>query len=351
MSNTPTTVDSRFLHLATATQRPVLEAIQQHGSMRAAAKALGVNYRTVHNHFAAFSRRLEAHTEVQVAPAPTTDEPIEELIARKKAGMQRSMAHEEWAKLIPVTVNSSGPIGLFLVGDPHIDDDHCDIERLEADLTTVGKTKGMYAGHIGDLTNNWVGRLQALYAAQSTTFNDGLRLMEWMLDLCPNLFVVGGNHDFWARGMDLLRFVSRQGVLSPHGARMELTWPDGKKLRIHARHDFPGRSQYSDTHGMKRELLFGHRDHVLVAGHTHVDEARAEPSIDGEAHWLFRISGYKVIDSYAKEHHFRPKRFRPGVLLILDPDSPVPADRVKPYWDIEYGADFLTFLRNKRRAR
>lgn len=676
MSNTPTTVDSRFLHLATATQRPVLEAIQQHGSMRAAAKALGVNYRTVHNHFEAFSRRLEAHTEVQVTPPPTTEEPIEELIARKKAGMQRSLAHEEWAKLIPVTVNSSGPIGLFLVGDPHIDDDHCDIERLEADLTTVGKTKGMYAGHIGDLTNNWIGRLQALYAAQSTTFNDGLRLTEWMLDLCPNLFVVAGNHDChdyetealtrrgwlkpdeildsdevltmnvdtgraewnpilarvdkaysgpmvsiesqavsalvtpghrvlhrkrtaagfterryatadslphrfalptcadenlpdlplsdaqlrlagwvltdgsirgqdgsprvtlyqskpttdidrilgelelehtvrvrdraivevcgralvkaplpqreycltadasrrvlswvpskalpawvratsrrqfdvlldaliagdgtwdgadpssktvgvlhgarafleevqavavrrgwyarmsmargkdwrlnlcrrqdlqlersqtvqtvqyvgrvwcltvpngnfmvrrrgaahfsgncWNKGMDLLRFVSRQGVLSPHGARMELTWPDGKKLRIHARHDFPGRSQYSDTHGMKRELLFGHRDHVLVAGHTHVDEARAEPSIDGEAHWLFRISGYKVIDSYAKEHHFRPKRFRPGVLLILDPDSPVPADRVKPYWDIEYGADFLTFLRNKRRAR
>lgn len=332
---------------ATPTQRVYLEEIHAAGGIRAAARRLGVSSSSVVRAMQSLRRRAEAHEEVEVTPAPPEGETLEELIERKKVGMRRSLEHEAWAKLIPVKVKTRGPIGLFLVGDPHIDDDHCDIEQLEHDLTTVDNTKGMYAGHIGDLTNNWVGRLKSLYAAQSTKFGDGLRLAEWMLGLAPNLFVVGGNHDCWEKGMDLLRFIVRQGTLQAHGARMQLTWPDGRSLRIHARHDFPGRSQYSDTHGMKRELLFGYKDHLLVAGHTHVDEARCEPSIDGDAHWLFRISGYKVIDDYAKEHNFRPKRIRPGVTVILDPSQPVPADRIKPYWDVEHAADILTFLRRK----
>jgi hypothetical protein len=288
--------------------------------------------------------------EVNVAPAPDADEPLETLIARKKAGMARSQAHEAWANLIPVTIKDNKPIGIFLVGDPHVDDDHCDIAQLEHDLTTVGRTKGFFAGHIGDLTNNWVGRLKALYANQTTSFRDGLRLTEWMLGLAPNLFVVGGNHDCWEKGMDLLSFIVKQGPSGPlqaHGARLALNFPNGEQIRIHARHDFAGKSQFSDTHGMKRELLYGHRDHILVAGHTHVDEARIEPSIDGDAHWFFRVSGYKVIDDFAKEKGFRPKRLAPGVSVVIDPTQKIPAERIKPFWDVEAAADYLTHLRQR----
>lgn len=286
-------------------------------------------------------------------PEAPAGETLEELIERKKRGMSRSLEHEAWAKLIPVTVKESKPIGIFFVGDPHVDDDHCDIAQLEYDLNAVGKTPGFYAGHLGDLTNNWVGRLQKLYAHQSTRFEEGLKLTEWMLGLCPNLFVVGGNHDCWEKGMDLLRFIIRQGqtgTLQAHGARLGLTWPGGEQIRIHARHDFPGKSQFSDTHGMKRELLFGHRDHILVAGHTHVDEARVEPSVDGEVHWLFRVSGYKVIDDFAKANGFRPKRLAPGVSVVIDPTQTIPAERVKPFWCVERAADYLTFAR-KRAAK
>lgn len=283
-------------------------------------------------------------------PTVPSDESLDDLVARKKKAMQRAKVHDEWAKLIPVDVASDRPIGLTLVGDPHVDDDHCDIEALERDLTTVGRTKGMFAGHVGDLTNNWVGRLARLYANQSTTFGDGIRLTEWMLNLCPNLFVVAGNHDCWGKGMDLLRWVVKHGSNGPlqaHGARLELRWPDGKTMRLHARHDFPGKSQFSDTHGMKRELLWGHRDDILVAGHTHVDEARVEPSVDGGVHWLFRVSGYKVIDDFAKERNFRPKRLAPSVTVVLDPWQPVPAERIKPFWDVQTAADYLTWARKR----
>lgn len=315
-----------------------------------AGPALGVPPSTLRRYLQLYGRPgAVLAEELVVTPAPKTGETIEELLARKKLGMKRTQAHEAWANLIPVAVKHDGPIGLFLVGDPHVDDDGCDIEQLEHDLYTVGNTPGMFAGHIGDLTNNWVGRLKALYAHQSTRFEDGVKLTEWMLGLAPNLFVVGGNHDCWEQGMDLLRFVIGQSsTLQAHGARMALRWGDGSEIRIHARHDFSGRSQYSDTHGMKRELLFGRKDHILVAGHTHVDEARVEPSVEGDVHWMFRISGYKVVDEFANKMGFRPKRLAPGVTLILDPKARVPADVVKPFWDVEAAGDYLTYLRKRK---
>lgn len=319
-----------------------------------AAELLGISRSTLQNRLrVARDRQLLPERPAEgifVQKQPETEESIEELLQRKKAHMTRALDHETWAKLIPVTVTGKKPIGICLVGDPHLDDDHCDIAQLEQDLKTVGGTDGFYAGHLGDITNNWVGRLQRLYAYQSARFSDGLKLAEWMFGLCPNLFVVGGNHDMWNNGMDLLRFIthqSRTGVVQAHGARIALRWESGEEIRIHARHDFPGRSQFSDTHGMKRELLFGWKDHVIVAGHTHVDEARVEPSIDGMAHWLFRVSGYKVIDDFAKEKGFRPKRLAPSVSIIVNPAARVEAEKIKPFWDVEAAADYLTFIRQK----
>jgi predicted phosphodiesterase len=319
-----------------------------------ASDFLGIPRSTIQHHIkVARSRGLidgAPKPELIVSAARPVDESIEELLERKKAHMTRAIDHETWAKLIPVTVTGKKPIGICLVGDPHLDDDHCDIAQLEQDLKTVGGTDGFYAGHLGDITNNWVGRLQRLYAYQSARFSDGLKLAEWMFGLCPNLFVVGGNHDMWNNGMDRLRFIthqSRTGVVQAHGARIALRWESGEEIRIHARHDFPGRSQFSDTHGMKRELLFGWKDHVIVAGHTHVDEARVEPSIDGMAHWLFRVSGYKVIDDFAKEKGFRPKRLAPSVSIIVNPSARVEAEKIKPFWDVEAASDYLTFIRQK----
>lgn len=325
------------------------------GSLTQAARLLGLT-----RHAAAHRRAMyrvqrppeparAPDDEVQVQPGPDPNEPIEALIARKKERMARAAAHEKWAQLIPVAVRYPGPVGLALVGDPHVDDDHCDIARLEADLTVVGRTKGFFAGHVGDITNNWVGRLKAQYANQNTRFDEGLRIAEWMFGLCPNLFVVGGNHDLWESGMELLRFILRQntGALQPHGVRMALNWPNGFQLRLHCRHDFAGKSQFSDTHGMKREILFGHRDHILVAGHIHVDEARVEPSIDGDCHWFFRVSGYKVIDDFAKQNGYRAKRLGPTTFVVIDPTATVAAEIVKPFWDVERAADYLQFLHRR----
>ena len=206
----------------------------------------------------------------------------------------------------------------------------------------------MYAGHLGDLTNNWVGRLARLYANQTTTATQAVKLMEWMQERCPNLIVVGGNHDCWNQGMDLISFVMRQqqAVVSAHGVRLALNFNNGRQVRIHARHDFKGNSQYNSTHGHRKEQLFsGNKDHIYCSGHRHHDAASVTPQSDGTCSWAFMVSGYKVIDDYAISHGFPEQRMAPTVTVVIDPNAKNEAELVKPFWLTEAAADYLTYLR------
>lgn len=323
-------------------------AYEQTRSIAKAAAALGVSEKTVRRRLAARPAERALEDEVTLTPAADEDIPIDELVAFRRRVTERKISAHRANQLQVVKVKLDGPIAITHIGDPHIDDDGCDIAQLEHDLTTVGRTEGMFAGHIGDLTNNWIGRLARLYAHQSTTGKQAVKLAEWMLGLAPNLYVVGGNHDMW-QGSDLLSFIlaQRREKLSPHGVRLALQFPNGREVKVNARHDFPGHSQYNNTHGHRKETLFGHRDHLLIAGHKHVDGAAVTPSVEGIAHWMFRVSGYKVVDSYAEEHNFHENRLAPSITTIIDPGARVEAELIKPYWDVEEAADVLTYKRRR----
>lgn len=286
--------------------------------------------------------------EIEVPRAPDTREPINDLLARKKAQFARELAHEEWSQLINVRVKDTGPVALCAIGDPHLDDDGCDIGAVERDMTVIGRTRGMHAVHVGDFTNNWIGRLVAKFAHQKSTFDDGIRLCEWMFDLANPLVVVGGNHDKWNEGMTWLNFVMRRvgnPVAAADGVRINFQFPAGDDIRMHVRHDFPGHSQYNPLHGLRKEALFGFRDHINIAGHKHISAAGVVPHNDGTPQWMFRVEGYKRIDEYAKAGHFAPMRLGPAVALVINPTAALPVERVKPFWCMELAADYLTYLR------
>jgi hypothetical protein len=284
---------------------------------------------------------------------PLADLTTEEIIDAKKEIARRKIAAANYQNLIDVNISTHGPIGLIVFGDPHVDDDSCDIERLESDLDIACKTEAMFCGHLGDITNNWVGRLQFKYADQVATRAHAKKLINWVLKDRPNMFVVSGNHDLWNDGQNLIDFAlqDQMVVAGPHGIRMRLNFPSGDPIRIHARHDFPGNSIYNASHALRRELAFGLRDHILLAGHRHIDayamHAHAE---DPFISHLFRVSGYKMVDDYADANRFMPTRFAPSVTLILDPEAN-PVDKVKPFWDTHAGADYLKFLRKRRTSK
>lgn len=671
----------------TSTQIKSLEALRDHGTWMGAGKSIGVTGNAIKCSVEKVFERYKVkgdfsfgNADLHIEQAPNSELDVEEILSYKRKIYDKKKQAHDFNQLIQVQVKDSKPIAVCAIGDPHIDDDGTDIIALERDLDIIRNTKGMYAGHLGDLTNNWVGRLARLYANQSTTANQAIVLMEWMLNYAPNLFVINGNHDChdiqtqaltkrgwvngldikqddqvmtmniqngkaewntinniitkdyegdmvsiesqsfsalvtpnhrilhkkrefnngiyefsnlsyckandlparfsiptngveslhgcdltddqirfagwvltdgsiynkkpytkiviyqskdgteiervlkscgyeytvnirnrniqqvngrklvnqslpqceyilnaanarkafnviseknklpswayettenqfdvlldalvsgdgtwdganpnlkncavlhgtkefleqvqalacirgwtammsiarekdyrlnlckrkelqlerckavskkyyndkvwclnvnnsnflvrrngkvhfsgncWNQGADLIKFImrSQSAINASHGARIALNFADGEQIRINARHDFKGHSQYNPTHGSRKEQLWrGDRDHIYIQGHRHHDGASMIPQSNGDISWSFMVSGYKVIDDYADAHGFTPSHANPSVTLVLNPKAKVKADIVKPFWDAEEGADYLTFIRNK----
>jgi hypothetical protein len=328
------------IHLAT-------EAVARLGSQKVAAAALGVSrdhiYRCVQ---AAKNVPDFVHEKI-----PSEHRPVEDLIAERKAKYAQKAAFEEASKLVPVKVNLAGPIGILHFGDPHVDDDGTDIAALERHTDLVRETKGLFGANIGDTTNNWVGRLARLYGEQSTSSSEAWQLAEWFIGRCDWLYLVGGNHDQWSGSGDPLNWIKREGsaLYQPSQARIRLDFPNGESVRVNARHDFSGHSQWNPAHGIAKALMMGVKDHLAVAGHKHVSGYNIIKDADtGLACHALRIASYKVHDRYAKEKGFPDHAFGPAAVTVINPALPnTHPDLVKVFWDPEEGADFLKYARKR----
>ena len=287
-----------------------------------------------------------------VPPLPTKDEPLEALLERRRATAERVIQASEARELIPVRLTMGGPVGIWLCGDPHLDYDGCDFNRLETDLATVANQPRILAINAGDVTDNWVGRLERLYASSSVKAADGWRLAEWLFSY-PGvnwLGLVGGNHDAWSGHRDPLKWITkgRVALYENDVLRLALHHPNGEQTRIHGRHNFKGNSQWNDMHGLKKESMIGWRDHLLFCGHLHLGEDGGFINPDGFVTQMIRLSGYKRADSYAVQGQFKAKPLHPSALVILNPDKPDnERGRVWVAPDIAEGVDYLKFLARK----
>jgi hypothetical protein len=297
----------------------------QTGNITQSAEILGISRRAMQHRLNIINKK-EANKKFTAPKLPTTLPTIEELLEQRTAQGDRSIAADEARKLISVDVHIDGPFGLWVWGDPHVDDDGCDMRMLRSHVE-LAKHPYITSGHIGDVANFWIGRLARLYAHQSTSVHEAIMLCEWLLTQHDNLFVVLGNHDLWNGGglENPVNWILRHagGVTEDHGVRLALKQPCGTTTRVNARHTFPGMSQYNINHGMRRELAFGHRDHILVSGHLHSggDQAVCNDG-NGMVSQLVRVSGYKVVDHYAKQLNFPPQKIHPSALIIIDPREP-----------------------------
>lgn len=278
---------------------------------------------------------------------------IRELIDRRKAEFERKNARAEAYKLVSVKVRTDQPIGVVLLGDPHVDDPGTDLGLLERDLSVIAATDGLYAGCIGDLHNNWVGRLARLYEHQETTSAQAWQLVEWLVQTVGQdwLFMVSGNHDNWSGSGDPLRWIQRQAhvkLTGDHTVRLGLRFPNGREIRIAARHDWPGNSMWNPSHGQLRAANLTHHDHIIVSGHKHTGGYQMiKVPASGLVSHCIQLGSYKIHDSYADELGLPPRMISPSTTAIIDPaGNDISAVRIEH--DIEAAADYLTWLRAKR---
>jgi hypothetical protein len=294
----------------------------------ALASEYGVKYAAeIYNVHARTIRKWRAkvnseYLDFEVEDLPTGNLPIDELINDRINKYRIKNDYVAKTDLIKVKINVDGPIGIAHFGDPHVDDDGTDLEMLLNHSKIVNDTDGMFAGNVGDIQNNWVGRISHLYSQQSTSAADSWRLAEHFVSSVPWLYLVGGNHDVWSGSGDPLEWImSHQGgVFKNWGVRLNLVFPNKKEVRINCRHDFKGHSMWNTVHGASKAIQMGWRDHVLTCGHTHVSgyQVLKDPSSGLISHAL-RIGSYKIHDRYAMEKGLPDQNIFVCPVTIIDP--------------------------------
>jgi len=279
----------------------------------------------------------------------------EEVIKHRLAESDRSADFEFASEITRIDLKTPGPIGLMIFGDPHIDSPGCDFALLKSHLELAAARKEyIFAGNIGDLQDNWIGRLERLYTETTINSKEIWDLVEWMIRDCgvPWAWLIRGNHDCWSGRNDPLDWISKGaggiGIDAPHGVRIAFGLPSGVEIRANLRHDFPGHSQYNPLHGLKREILHGFRDHIIAAGHRHIGANASDVNGEGVPFVMIRVSGYKKFDSFRHEKGLKSKPLHPAALVVVDPDEPETSpNRVWCAPSVEEGADYLDWKRKR----
>lgn len=320
-----------------------LEAAERFGGVRPAARALGIPYTT-------FQGRVKRAKAAAVTPELPADwhEPIADIIERQATQVAKRREVRRAREWFPVKVAEARPIGILWFGDPHIDDDSCDMDVLLRHVELCRETPGLYGANIGDTTNNWVGRLTRLFGDQEASQETARRLAKWFLvDSGVNwLLTLVGNHDAWNEGGEILsQMNSEQVPLIDWAAKFRLVFKNGRSVRIHAAHDFKGSSIWNKTHGPSRAAQTGAAD-LYVCGHRHdwgiqhyelPETDRAPVSI--------RCRGYKGFDHYAVRSGYAQSRYGAAILTVIDPTAETPDGLVTPFANVETGARYLNMLR------
>ena len=270
--------------------------------------------------------------------------PIEEILDRFHKHHEREKKNAEAREWFPIKVKEDRPYAFLWFGDPHLGA-HCDWDELDRCLL-VARQDGIYGANIGDTTDNWpwTGRLARLWAEEDISNKTERRLAEWfMFDAGVDWALwLGGNHDEWQGGFEFYKRLGAYNIpVMDWCAQFRLVHKNGD-IRIDAAHGRKGNSIYNPTHGTLRAAKFGEHAHMFVTGHTHdygvfdieFSERKAQT-------WLVQISGFKTRDRHAKVHGFGESKRGAAVLSIFFPET----GKVQCFADIEYGADYLRFLR------
>lgn len=336
-----------------------LDAVQTHGGVAAAARALGMPRQTLDTQYqkakaaeanGSLGRMVEKSAMVEMPDFVTggdEEEPIESIIARQMKAFERKHKAANARKWFPVTVKEEKPYGVLWFGDPHIDNGGCNWPLLDRHLA-VARQPGIYGGNIGDTTDNWpwTGRLAKLWADSEVSSKTAKRMAEWLMFDAGVKWIVWliGNHDAWNGGDEFYKKMGASHVpVLDWRAQFRLIHNNGSSTKIDAAHGRKGNSIYNPSHGTLRDAKFGEEADLFVTGHIHSFKLdHFEIAERSKTTWLAQCRGYKFHDHYAWVNGFAEYQNGASILTVIDPET----GRIPIcFADPEEGAEYLKWRR------
>jgi len=319
-------------------------------SIRKTAQALGIARSTLQNRLKKPGDDSEIASDLIFPDLPSSELPADKLIDQACARFETHLAARDARRWMEIKVKSNKPIGVCFMGDPHIDNNGCNWPLLRRDIDLLEKTDGLYAVNLGDITDNWVGRLVKLYADQEMSKKQAWKLAKYLLRDCNIKWLchILGNHDAWNDGPYLIKANANPTVpVEDWQSRFRICFPNKSGVSVHVAHNFPGNSIWNPMHGPQKASMLLEQADIYACGDKHTWALNeGENAQRGFLYHLIRARGYKFIDSYADQLGYASQKFGASITAVIDPISDGPK-RIRCFPDLEEAAEFLTWKRSR----
>lgn len=284
---------------------------------------------------------------VQFETLPPSDIPINEILDILEIRNEKRIENQEAKNWQKISMNTDKPVVVVFVGDPHLDDNGCNLKLLRQHIELMNRPD-VYAFNIGDTTNNWTGRLMKLYSEQDTSLETARRLIDWFLNDAGIRWLgwVTGNHDCWEHGSHIIKSMNRKSILiEDWEAKVSVTFPSGLEVPIWLAHDFKGSSVTNKVHGAVKKAKELAKSCVFVAGHRHDwGYYTEELPTDGSVIHAFRVRGYKYLDHYSIVNGFSSSIHGASAAIVIDPRAKDFNSGIYGFTDIEKAIKFKESL-------
>jgi hypothetical protein len=339
------------------------ELVKLHGDLSKASRAIGVPRATLQGRLNSgvslglFNdpRYPEIETDVdlnnnnyQLPPAVDDDIDIDSVVDLMTRRFEKRKEYQESKRWQKIKMKSNSPIALFWMGDPHVDDDGCDWVSLRNHIDLINSDDHCYGCSLGDLSNNWVGRLSRLYANQETSQKTAWRLVEWLIKQMNPLILISGNHDMWSGSGDPIKWMKQPHTfMEDWEARIEIEFPNKRSCRIYAAHDMAGHSMWNPLHAQTKQARFNGSAELYISGHRHNWALAHQELVDQEKTvWMARARGYKMYDSFAKVKGFDQQRYGQSIVQVIDPNNPSEISFNMCFADPEEAVSYLKYRKS-----
>ena len=332
-----------------------LEAVARHnGSITAAARSINIPESTLRSRVKkATENGLTYDENVPALPDFGDDDiPIEQIIKGMSDRFRKKQAYTKAREWFDIPMQEDKPIGLCLMGDPHVDDNGCNWPLLIEDCEIMANTPGMYCVQMGDASNAWSGRLMRLWAEQDTSRGTAYRLIEWLMlgSGVKYLLCLLGNHDTMSaeHSFAIKQMLKDTIQVFDWQVKFNIVFPNGRRCPTWLAHSMKGTSIYNILHGPMRAAKFASIPiRILGQGHHHEWGYFVTEDIDTHlSTHMIKARGYKYVDEYAERHQFGSQDDGATMTAIIDPrvEESHPGF-IRVFEDLRLARDYLTYIR------